>query len=114
MVRDVATMFEDLRAMADRYAELHADRVQLEAELEHARQDADRQRADHTAELERVRDELVRARQDAGYGVKRPTASAPVSPTCRPMPTEREMAQLRTEREQARRPLWQRLLGLKR
>jgi hypothetical protein len=37
MVRDVATMFEDLRAMADRYAELHANRVQLEAELEHAR-----------------------------------------------------------------------------
>jgi hypothetical protein len=101
MGQDVATMFEDLRAMADRYAELHADRVQLEAELEHARQDADRQRADHTAELERVRDELVRARQDAGYGVKRPTASAPVSPTCRPMPTEREMARLRTEREQA-------------
>jgi septal ring factor EnvC (AmiA/AmiB activator) len=66
MVRDVATMFEDLRAMADRYAELHADRAQLEAELEPARQDADRQRADHTAELERVRDELVRARQDAG------------------------------------------------
>jgi chromosome segregation ATPase len=66
MGQDVATMFEDLRAMADRYAELHADRVQLEAELEHARQDADRQRADHTAELERVRDELVRARQDAG------------------------------------------------
>jgi hypothetical protein len=48
------------------------------------------------------------------YGVKRPTASAPVSPTCRPMSTEREMARLRTEREQARRPLWQRLLGLKR
>jgi hypothetical protein len=66
MVRVVATMFEDLRAMADRYAELHADRAQLEAELEHARQDADRQRADHTAELERVRDELIRTRQDAG------------------------------------------------
>jgi septal ring factor EnvC (AmiA/AmiB activator) len=66
MGRGVATMFEDLRAMADRYADLHADRAQLEAELELARQDADRQRADHTAELERVRDELVRARQDAG------------------------------------------------
>jgi len=32
MGRGVATMFEDLRAMADRYAELHADRAQLEAE----------------------------------------------------------------------------------
>src|SRR4051794_15215880 len=62
MGRGGATMFEGLRAMADRYAELHADRAQLEAELEHAHQDADRQRADHTAEFERVRDELVRAR----------------------------------------------------
>ena len=37
MARDVATMFEDLRAMADRYAELHADRGWLRAELEQAR-----------------------------------------------------------------------------
>jgi hypothetical protein len=37
----------------------------LEAELERARQDADRQHADHT-DLERVRDQLDRARQDAG------------------------------------------------
>ena len=37
MGQDVATMFEDLRAMADRYAELHADRALLQAELEQAR-----------------------------------------------------------------------------
>ena len=37
MAPDVATMFEDLPAMADRYAELHADRAQLRAELEQAR-----------------------------------------------------------------------------
>jgi hypothetical protein len=65
MARDVATMFDELKALADRHAELHADRARLEAELERARQDADRQHADHT-DLERVRDELDRARQDAG------------------------------------------------
>jgi hypothetical protein len=37
MARDVTVMFEDLRAMADRYAELHADRGRLRAELEQAR-----------------------------------------------------------------------------
>jgi hypothetical protein len=37
MAPDVATMFEDLPAMADRYAKLHADRAQLRAELEQAR-----------------------------------------------------------------------------
>jgi predicted secreted Zn-dependent protease len=34
MARDVATMFNELRAMADRHAELHADRARLQAELE--------------------------------------------------------------------------------
>ena len=37
MARDVATMFDELRAMADRYAELHADRGRLRTELEQAR-----------------------------------------------------------------------------
>jgi predicted secreted Zn-dependent protease len=37
MARDVATMFDELRAMADRHAELHADRARLQAELEQAR-----------------------------------------------------------------------------
>jgi hypothetical protein len=41
---DVATMFDELKAMADRHAELHADRPQLQAELERER-----------AELEQVR-----------------------------------------------------------
>jgi chromosome segregation ATPase len=63
MAQDVTGMFDELRAMADRHAELHADRARLEAELERARQDADRQRADHVAELERVRDELKQARR---------------------------------------------------
>jgi hypothetical protein len=63
MAQDVAGMFDELRTLADRHAELHSDRARLEAELQHARQDADRQRADHATELERVRDELERARR---------------------------------------------------
>lgn len=111
MGQDVATMFEDLRAMADRYAELHADRVQLEAELEHARQDADRQRADHTAELERVRDELDRTRQDASLWreeTDRERARIANMQT-NTEHTEREMARLQAELEQARKPWWRRL-----
>jgi predicted secreted Zn-dependent protease len=37
MARDVATMFDELKALADRHAELHADRARLQAELERAR-----------------------------------------------------------------------------
>jgi hypothetical protein len=37
MVRDVATMFKDMRAVADKHAELHAARARLQAELEQAR-----------------------------------------------------------------------------
>jgi hypothetical protein len=48
MARDVAAMFKDLRAMADRHAELHSDRARLQVEL-------DRERA----ELVRARRRLV-------------------------------------------------------
>jgi hypothetical protein len=34
MARDVSMMFDELKALADRYAELHADRARLQAELE--------------------------------------------------------------------------------
>jgi chromosome segregation ATPase len=44
LARDVANMFDDLRAVADRHAEMHVDRAQLQtdvdrlaAELEQAR-----------------------------------------------------------------------------
>jgi molecular chaperone GrpE (heat shock protein) len=73
MARDVAAMFDELKVLADRHAELHVDRARLQAELEsersglaRARQDADRQLTDHAAELEQVRDEVDRARQDTG------------------------------------------------
>jgi chromosome segregation ATPase len=109
-------MFNELRAMADRHAELHADRARLQAELEHARQDADRQRTDHAAELERSRDELERTRQDAGLWREEADRERAriANMQADAEHTDREMARLRTEIEQARRPLWQRLLGLKR
>ena len=37
MAGDVAKMFDELRALADRHAELQADRARLAAELEQAR-----------------------------------------------------------------------------
>jgi chromosome segregation ATPase len=37
MARDVATMFDELRTLADRHAEVHGDRARLQAELESAR-----------------------------------------------------------------------------
>jgi hypothetical protein len=37
MARDVATMFDELKALADRHAKLHADQARLQAELEQAR-----------------------------------------------------------------------------
>jgi chromosome segregation ATPase len=49
MARDVAGMFDELKALTDKHAELHADRARLEAELER--------------ELERERAELARARR---------------------------------------------------
>jgi hypothetical protein len=37
MARDAATMFDELRALANRHAEVHADQARLQAELESAR-----------------------------------------------------------------------------
>jgi hypothetical protein len=106
--------------MAQTMAELHADRARLTVELEHARQDADRQRADHAAELEQVRDELERSRQDAGLWreeTDRERARIANMQTDSEH-TEREMVQLRAELtrlraelKQARRPWWRRLWG---
>jgi hypothetical protein len=36
MARDVAPMFDELKALAERHADLHADRARLQAELEQA------------------------------------------------------------------------------
>jgi hypothetical protein len=37
MARDVATMFDELKALADKHAALHAEQARLQAELEQAR-----------------------------------------------------------------------------
>jgi hypothetical protein len=44
MARDVSTMFDELKALADRHAELHADRARLQAELDQARAELARAR----------------------------------------------------------------------
>jgi hypothetical protein len=88
MAQDVATMFDELRALADRHA-------------------------DHATELERVRDQLDRARQDAGLWREEADrerariANLQVDAEH----TEREMARLRAELEQAQQPWWRRVIG---
>ena len=37
MARDVATMFDELKALVDKHAALHADQARLQAELDQAR-----------------------------------------------------------------------------
>ena len=113
MAQDVADMFNEFRTLVKRHAELHDDRARMETVLERARQDADRQRADHAAELERVQDELDRARQDAGLWREEADRERVRSANLQADTehTEREMVQLRTELDQARRPWWRRLLG---
>jgi septal ring factor EnvC (AmiA/AmiB activator) len=44
MARDVAVMFDEMKALADRHAELHADRARLQAELDQARAELARAR----------------------------------------------------------------------
>ena len=87
MAQDVAGMLDELRALTDRHA-------------------------DHAIELERVRDQLDRARQDAGLWrdeIDRERARI-ASLQADAEHTEREMARLRTKLEQAR-PWWRRLWG---
>jgi chromosome segregation ATPase len=112
MAQDVAGMFDELRTLTEKHAELHADRARLEAELERARQDADRQRADH-ADLEQVRDELDRTRQDAGLWREEADRERAriANLQADAEHTERDMARLRAELEQARRPWWRRVIG---
>jgi hypothetical protein len=44
VARGVATMFDEMKAMADRHAEMHADRARLQAELERERAELARAR----------------------------------------------------------------------
>ena len=103
MAQDVAGMFDELRVLAEKHTELHVDQARLGAELERARQDADRQRTDHAAELERVRDELDRARQDAGLWREEADRERAriANLQADAEHTEREMTRLQMELEQA-------------
>jgi chromosome segregation ATPase len=102
MAQDVAGMFDELRTLTEK----HADRARLEAELERARQDADRQRGDHATELDRARQDAGLWREEADRERAR-IANLQADAEH----TEREMARLRAELEQARRPWWRRLWG---
>jgi hypothetical protein len=62
MARDVANMFDDMRTMADRHAELHTDRARLQAELESARARI----IDLQAESAQVRKEVADERVHSG------------------------------------------------
>jgi uncharacterized coiled-coil DUF342 family protein len=68
---------------------------------------------DHAAELEQVRDELDRARQDAGLwreeADRERVRIANLQADAEHI--EQEMARLQAELEQARRPWWRRLVG---
>jgi hypothetical protein len=44
MARDVATMFDELKVLADRHAAPHADQARLQAELDQARAELARAR----------------------------------------------------------------------
>ena len=109
MARDVAAMFDELKALADRHAELHVDgRGSKPSWSAHARTQIGSMPT--IAELERVRDELDRARQDAGLWreeADRERARIANMQTDAEH-TEREMARLRAELERARRPWWRR------
>jgi regulator of replication initiation timing len=92
MARDVATMFDELRALADRQAELHADRTQLQAELESARARI----IDLQAESAQVRKEVADERVHSGTVVNQ---------------FERVHREHRTDTERERWPWWRRLIG---
>jgi hypothetical protein len=84
MAQDVAGMFDELRALADRHAELHTDRARLEAELDVRARTRIGSVPTILLNLSGFGMNWIAPARMPAYGVKRPIASAPVSPTCRP------------------------------
>jgi hypothetical protein len=80
MAQDVAGMFDELRALADR----HADRARLEAELDVRARTRIGSVPTILLNLSGFGMNWIAPARMPAYGVKRPIASAPVSPTCRP------------------------------
>jgi hypothetical protein len=93
MARDVAGMFDELQAMADRHAEMHADRARLTAELESAR-----------ARIIDLHTESTQARKEA---VDERAHSRTLADQF-----ERVHRNHRIDTEHERRPWWRRLLGV--
>ena len=100
MARDVATMFDELKALADKHAELHADRARLQAELEKDRFHI----ANLQAESARLLDQLSQARSE--------TANERAHSRSLSEQFERVHREHRTDTDRERRPWWRRLFGL--
>ena len=92
MARDVANMFDELKALADRHAELHGDRARLQAELESARARI----IDLQAESAQVCKEVADERVHSGTLINQ---------------FERVHREHRTATERERWPWWRRLIG---
>jgi hypothetical protein len=103
MAQDVAGMFDELRAMADRHAELHIDRARLQAESEQRTRELERLRDDQAAERARLLDQLVQARSE----VENERAHS----RSLTEQFERVHRNHRTDTEHERRPWWRRLWG---
>jgi hypothetical protein len=103
MARDVAIMFDELKVLADRHAELHSDRSRLQAESEQRTRELERLRDDQAAERARLLDQLVQARSE----VENERAHS----RSLTEQFERVHRNHRTDTEHERRPWWRRLWG---
>jgi hypothetical protein len=92
MARDVVTMFDELRALADRHAELHADRARLQTELERERARIIDLQTESAQARKEVADERVHSSTLAGQ-------------------FERVHQEHRTDAERERRLWWRRWFG---
>jgi regulator of replication initiation timing len=95
MAQEVTAMFQELRSLAERHAELHADRGRLKARIE---ADAE-QRARFEMDVTGLKSELD---QECARSADMKAEAEHQA---------REIARLSAELEQARRPWWRRLIG---
>src|SRR5687767_12782602 len=95
MAREVTAMFAELRHLADRYAELHADRARLEVQITAAaehRVQLEMEVAGLQSELEQERARIADLKAEGEQQAQ-------------------EIARLSAELERARWPWWRRLSG---
>jgi hypothetical protein len=103
MARDVTTMFDEMKALADKHAELHSDRARLQAESEQRTRELDRLRDDQAAERARLLDQLAQTRSEA--------ANERAHSRSLSEQFERVHREHRDDADRERRPWWRRLLG---